>query len=535
MKCPSTGVFPKRAIAFAITSAMLMQTHSSFAEGETENSGTSYLTDTQVLHWLSQPENHDNARIMEHSSDEDKTKIVIEISNTEKGISPAALAHNMTIPSANTAIPLAELPTAENDDELVKLPANLPEAGLTAGPDELAQPLDADEYLNIAHAINQSYPIDQAHPVNLVHPHFHPMMLVAIPPDREIIETEPYTQRAQLSRYATTRVNGGEAELAPAISPHAVHNAHLAMQTAGNTLDERMSGQRTGIDKGHGLSDQGLWIQYSYNKATQDVRDAVPGYQAKTNGFTIGADSALEYNPDIRTGIAYTFAKGRVYGENGSNGRINTDTNIFSLYTSSWEDDYFFDGRLSYAFGKNHGQRIVANNRLDASYHAKTWGIGLSGGYHVELTDSWYWQPKVAFNYYSIDIDDYSEAARNPAQTFLTFDQVNNGRYNILELGGGMSLLTDFFVADNTVIRPELGIMAFHDFKKDPIDVTAHFAAGGENFLIHGAQRTRNRYQAEATVNLNMLDNTVFVLSYAHHWASQFKADSFIAKVRYEF
>lgn len=65
-----------------------------------------------------------------------------------------------------------------------------------------------------------------------------------------------------------------------------------------------------------------------------------------------------------------------------------------------------------------------------------------------------------------------------------------------------MSLLADV-TAGNAIIRPELGIMLFHDFKKDAIDVTVCFVAGGESFLIDGAQRTRNSYQTEMAVNLD--------------------------------
>ena len=77
--------------------------------------------------------------------------------------------------------------------------------------------------------------------------------------------------------------------------------------------------------------------------------------------------------------------------------------------------------------------------------------------------------------------------------------------------------------------------MAFHDFKKDPVEVTARYATGGESFLINGAERVRNRYQAEAALNVNVLDHTVCTLSYAYHWASHFEADGFIARISYEF
>ena len=476
MKCLSAEAFPKGKVAIMMTAAILLQSYNCFAEGESGSAGSPSLSDDQVLHWLSQPENRDSAKVTEHSSDEEKTKIVIEISNADKSATSATSSLNRTIPSANTAIPLAQLPPDQENNEFTTLLAMPLESDLTADPSPAAQPVG-----NTSIAVNNS-----------------------------------------------------EAEPAPVMSPHAVHNAHLAMQTAGDTLDERMSSRRTGMDKGRGFANQGAWIQYSYNKATQDVRDNVPGYQAKTNGFSIGTDSVLENNRDIRTGVAYTYARGHVNGESGSNSTIDTSTNIFSLYTSSREGNYFFDGRLSYAFGKNSGQRTVTGNRLDASYRSKSWGVGFIGGYDVELQNSWYWQPKVAFNYYIIDTDDYSELAKDPNQPFPSFDQVNNGRYSIMELGAGISLLADL-VAKDTTIRPELGVMAFHDFKKDPVEVTAHYATGGESFLINGAERVRNRYQAEAALNVNVPDHTVCTLSYAYHWASHFKANGFIARISYEF
>ena len=487
MKCLSTEAPPKGAVAVAVTAAILLQSYGCFAEGETAGFGHSSMTDDQILHWLSQPENRSNTKIKARSADEEKTELVVEISNADRSAAGATSSLNGTIPSANTAIPLTELPPAQDALELTALPAMAPESDLTADLSPAAQPLD-DEKLS------------------------------ANGPD--------------LSNYTPDVVNGDVPEPTLIVSPHAVHNARLAMQAAGGTLDGLMSSRRTGMDKGHGFSNRGVWMQYSHNNTSQDVKSSIPGYRAKTNGFSIGADSVLENNRDIRTGIAYTYARGNVNGENSTNNTIDTDTNIFSIYTSSQEDNYFFDGRLSYAFGKNSGQRTVAGKRLDANYRSRSWGVGLTGGCDMELKDSWYWQPKVAFNYYSIDTDDYSESSRDPDQT-PSFDQVSSERYSILELGAGMSLLADLAIR-NGVIRPELGVMAFHDFKKDPI-VTAHYTTGGESFPIYGARRIRNRYQAEAALNVNVLDDTICALSYSYHWASQFRANNFIARISYEF
>ena len=536
MKCLSAEASPKAKAAIVV--AILLQSYNCFAEGEVRRPGNPPLSDDQVMHWLSQPENRESAKVTENSSDAEKTKIVIEINNTDINTAGATSSLNRTIPSANTAIPLTQLPSAQDEAELT-IPLAMPlQWDLAADQSPPAQPADntsiaannSNEFtapLQWDLAADQSPPAQPADNTSIAANNSNEF---TAPLQWDLVADQ--SPPAQPVDNTSIAANNGKTKPAPILSPHAVHNARLAMQTAGDALNERMSSQRTGMDKGHGFANQGAWIQYSYNKTTQDVRDSVPGYQAKTNGFSIGTDSVLENNQDIRTGVAYTYARGRANGESGIYNTIDTSTNILSLYTSSQEGNYFFDGRLSYAFGKNSGQRTDAGNRLDASYRAKSWGVGFVGGYDVELQNPWYWQPKMAFNYYTIDTDDYSELARDPLQP-SPFAQVNSGRYSILELGAGISLLADL-AAKDTTIRPELGVMAFHDFKKDPVEVTAHYVTG-ESFPISLAQRTRNRYQAEAALNVNVLDHTVCTLGYAYHWASHFKASDFIARISYEF
>lgn len=379
------------------------------------------------------------------------------------------------------------------------------------------------------------------HCANQVPRRFRSMMLAATKPadKEEAVHPKADSNSAKLTRHVVKNVKAGKnsakvAELAPALSPHAVHNANLALKAAGKTLDDRMSGKRTGISTGDIFSAGGAWIQYSYSKATQDFKDNVPGYHAKTNGFSIGADNPLEEDQDIDVGIAYTYAKGKVEGKDGSRNKIDTDTHVFSLYSSYIEDDFFFDGRMSYSFGKNKGHRYVGENLHDAKYDTQSWGVGMIAGYTYPLGYEWRWQPQVAFNYYTIKTDDYTESARDPDQTFLSYDQVNNGKYDIMELGAGLKLIGDINT-DSMVIKPELGLMGFHDFKKDPVAITAHFVAGGENFLIYGADRDANRYQFDATINMEFQNNTTITFSYSHHWADSFKVAGVIARIRSDF
>ncbi|MGO0307703.1 autotransporter domain-containing protein [Endozoicomonas acroporae] len=303
-----------------------------------------------------------------------------------------------------------------------------------------------------------------------------------------------------------------------------------AQQMSSKAIDTRNTNRRTGMNSGDMMESGGVWIQYAYNNAKQDEKDGVYGYKDKTNGFTLGAD--WELDPMFDAGVAYTYAKSDISGEGvGSGSTMDSKNHIFTLYGSYDQDDMFMDGMISYASGDNKGHRNVSGNRVQSSYDSKSWGIGLSGGMTLPTSEEWSWQPLVAFNYYRITTDDYRESA---PLSHLAFDQVKNDNYTIMELGAGVRLMGDIQM-DDLAFRPAFKLMVLHDFKDDPVTMTAHYAAGGESFVVHGAKRDTTRYQFAASVDMDLHDNMTLSFNYSHDWMDNFKSDGFIARLRYDF
>ncbi|MGI2025911.1 autotransporter domain-containing protein [Endozoicomonas acroporae] len=303
-----------------------------------------------------------------------------------------------------------------------------------------------------------------------------------------------------------------------------------AQQMSSKAIDTRNTNRRTGMNTGDMMESGGVWIQYAYNNAKQDEKDGVSGYKDKTNGFTLGAD--WELDPMFDAGVAYTYAKSDISGEGvGSGSTMDSKNHIFTLYGSYDQDDMFMDGMISYASGDNKGHRNVSGHRVQASYDSKSLGIGLSGGMTLPANEEWSWQPLVAFNYYRITTDDYRESA---PLSHLAFDQVKNDNYTIMELGAGVRLMGDIQM-DDLAFRPAFKLMVLHDFKDDPVTMTAHYAAGGESFVVHGAKRDTTRYQFAASVDMDLHDNMTLSFNYSHDWMDNFKSDGFIARLRYDF
>ncbi|WP_422466279.1 autotransporter domain-containing protein [Endozoicomonas sp. ALC013] len=324
-------------------------------------------------------------------------------------------------------------------------------------------------------------------------------------------------QAAQLAR-----------QLTPDNTASAVSAAQGAQRMSGKAIETRTTSIRTGISSGDMMESGGFWIQYAYNDATQDEHDGVFGFDAKTNGFTLGVDTELDDMTDV--GLAYTYAKTDISGK-GSGGSMDSKNHIFSLYGAFTQDEMFLDGQLSYSSGDNDARRSVVGNAVKASYDTKSWGISLTAGYTMPMDDDWSWQPLGAFNYYRIETDDYSESA---ALNHLAYDNVKNDNYSILELGVGVKLMGDIYM-DDMVFQPAFKLMAFHDFKDDPVTMTAHYAAGGDSFVVHGAKRDDNRFQFAASVDMELDSNMTLSFNYSHDWMDNFKSDGFIARLRYDF
>lgn len=102
------------------------------------------------------------------------------------------------------------------------------------------------------------------------------------------------------------------------------------------------------------------------------------------------------------------------------------------------------------------------------------------------------------------------------------------------ELGAGVRFVGNILSSDYG-FQPSASLMAFHDLKDDPVTMTAHYAADGDSFVVHGADRDNTRYQLAASIGMNVQDNLKLTLNYSHDWMDKFKADSFIARLRYEF
>ncbi|WP_196221351.1 autotransporter outer membrane beta-barrel domain-containing protein [Sansalvadorimonas verongulae] len=326
-------------------------------------------------------------------------------------------------------------------------------------------------------------------------------------------------------------------EITPDNSGRAVAAAVAGAQLAASAIGGRQSGQRTGISSGDMLESGGFWLQYAYNDATQKLKDGVAGFESRLNGFTLGADTSVI--DDIATvGLAYTYSKDDLSDKDGSHNSMKSDGHTFSLYGTWNEGPAFVDGRVGYEFRSNDAKRYTQGHLNKARYDTRTWDAGLLGGWRfpwaIDEKTEFTLQPQVAFHMANIKTDKYREKPSGSTAAILSYGAVKNDDFKIMEIGFGGKVIGDASM-DKMMLKPEVSLMYFHNFKDDPITMTGRYAGGGSSFTVTGAKPAKNRYDFGLAANMGYDQNTTFTLSYNYGWMKKFHAHSFVAKAQYDF
>lgn len=311
-------------------------------------------------------------------------------------------------------------------------------------------------------------------------------------------------------------------QLAPEVNGGATQAATGGQALMGSVTGNRSSSLR-GASSGDVLRNTGVWAQALYSDANQDLRDGVAGFNAYSRGIAIGADGQL--TDQLTMGVAYNLLHTSVNSESGNTTEV--DGNAVTLYSGFEQGNYFVDANLSYGLNNNESKRYIAGTTAKGDYDSKVLGANMVGGYTYRLSEQLLIEPRLAARYARVDIDSYEEKGSSAAL------KVDSQRYEVAELGAGMRFAGDFVVGSGN-LQPQFKVMAYRDFAADESQSTSTFTLGGTPFVSRGAKAVRNSFEAGIGADYRLGAVTVG-LNYDYTGKADFNADTFIAKVRYDF
>lgn len=316
------------------------------------------------------------------------------------------------------------------------------------------------------------------------------------------------------------------ADLSSQLTPQ-IDGAATQAATTGQTLISNAASQRVGAVRGLSSGDAahqtGLWMQSLNSDATQNNRAGVAGYNAKSNGLSFGADAKL--NDQLTLGLAYSFLDSTINSQDGH--KTTVDGHALTLYGGLEQGNYFADASLTYGLNDNKTERRIAGTKAKASYDSDLLGLNITAGYTYHLNPQWLIEPLLAARYSQVNLDGYRERGSSAAL------KVEDQRYKVLDLGVGVRLAAQYPLGRGTLV-PQVKLMALQDVIADQVSSTSTFIQGSTPFVTSGAKPEKNSYEASIGTDYRLGAMTLG-LNYEHVGKSGFKADTFAAKVRYDF
>ncbi len=310
-----------------------------------------------------------------------------------------------------------------------------------------------------------------------------------------------------------------------------------AQAEAVNTILTRIAELRTGAsgisagdddDEGSNIRPDSLWIRAIYSDGKQDATyhngNDFNEYSLRSSGFTLGADK--DVSDTLTLGVGVTLANSTA-NERGSRQGANSETKTLlgSVYAGWRDQDYFADASVS--VGK--GDTDLKSTDWEADYDSTQIGISALAGKSILFNNNdTLVEPRLGLNYTRLKSDKYSYQGDTGTET------IGSQNLETLELGAGVRFVTGIEMGD-ALLLPEASLMAWHDFNADGIEVDVAFETGGGSFTYFGPETEKTRYQAGVGAEYLMDNNFSVSVNYEYNWQDGFKADTLVAKLRYDF
>lgn len=311
--------------------------------------------------------------------------------------------------------------------------------------------------------------------------------------------------------------------LSPDVSRGVIHAATSGQSLVNNAITSRSSNARTGRSSGDGLQEQGVWLQALSSDADQGSRRGVDGYDANSHGIAVGADGKL--NAETTLGLVYSYLDTEVKSDAGS--KTDVSGHALTLYGDWSHDNFFVDASLMYGWNDNESKRYIAGTRAKGDYDSAVFGVNALAGYSLHLNRNLLLEPQIGARYANVMIDSYREKGSSAALN------VGSQRYEVGEMGVGARLAAAFDVGQGS-LEPEARVMAWHDFIGDKAGTTSTFVLGGTPFTTNGASPVRDSYEMGVGATYRVGAWSVGG-TYNYVTKTDFNADTFTAKVRYDF
>lgn len=279
-----------------------------------------------------------------------------------------------------------------------------------------------------------------------------------------------------------------------------------------------------GLNSGDGLfSENNLWIKPFAGMGKQKDKNSIKGFDLKTYGFGIGADS--EYGDNQKIGLALFYVNADV-DVNGMS--QNSDLDVFTALI--YGNTPVFDGKTNFLYQAGYtwqktdtSRGLFTGKTAKSKYTSKVASLDLKLMRDVHLNNRFLLQPIVNTTYRHFINPSYSESGAGALN--LNVDKFTSSEFIV---GGGAIAHYKLDEASKIIGSFNIG----YDLKNDKNKVTsAYQGAVGSKFHTVGIDNGRWNYEAGIGYERELNNTNSINLSYDYQAeGSKFSNNVFSAK-----
>ncbi len=264
-----------------------------------------------------------------------------------------------------------------------------------------------------------------------------------------------------------------------------------------------------------------VWTKAFASRNDQDMDAGYAGYNAKTHGIAIGADTLVSDAGIIGAAVSYANTDLDLEDFRVGDGSEINSYQLTGYGTRNFGPCYL-EGMVAYARhqyenARNTGIAGIANADFDASQY----GARVTAGYPITIRDTVTVTPLAGIETDHLKQDGYTEQSGGALALHVEEQSATRLRSVI-----GVKLATALTLHNGVTVTPSLHAAWRHEFKDQGVDTTATFTGGGAAFTTPGQDLARNRYNIGAEVSFQQTERFSLSVQLDGDWASGYSAAS---------
>ena len=332
-----------------------------------------------------------------------------------------------------------------------------------------------------------------------------------------------------------SEVSAAIKQLAPNTNNSVIRTTQLSGDTLLNTLDNRISGMRSGgklaaLQRGVAAGDDAgrrMWVEGTGAWGKQQERAGSSGYSLDSGGIAFGVEVDRSVNDVMGLAVGYTKTRA-----SGTDDVRNDDTHVETLhaggYFSHSTASITHDASLVLGYNNYTTQRNVSfggfNDKLEGDF--KGWSISgrYEAGLPISLTPTLGARLLGGARFGYLNTEDYTEDGGAAAQ------HVNGVNARSFQSVLGAEMTYQFSETAHLQLRSRY----LHEFADSP-DIRASMAAGGSCFTLDSVKQNRDAIQLGVALRAVTQQGAKLTISYDAEAREKYLINQLTARVEWAF